>query len=141
MRTVLLALIASVCCAQTILICGTPKGCTFAGLGAGVSYDAASNKIVSTAPAPPPSAKLQVDTFTVNCAAPTNCPNGTPQTAFRTTLPVKQFVIAVRAIAQAEGIDYDKTVNADGTWSIVFRVPADTGSVILLYTTCGNGPC
>lgn len=121
--------------AQSVLLCGTSKGCVFAGLGGGISYDSASNRLVGAPAKPLP---VQVDTFRIVCdssSSPVNCANGTPSVSFTTSRPVSNFILALRAIAQSEGPtnDYTHTVNPDGTWTITFAVPADTGNVVLLY--------
>lgn len=128
---------------QSVLICGTPKGCIFARLGQGLSYDQTANTIIAT-PQSTSLSKIIVDTFPVNCSTGVACPGGNPQAIFRTSQPVRQFLLAFRAITQSEGptLDYDKVANADGTWTVTFKVPLDTGTVILFYTTpCPAGGC
>lgn len=141
MKLTLLTLLAVLSVpAQTVLICGTSRGCTFAGIGSGIAYDAQANKLVATPPATQKTLPVQVDTFTVSCssispATPVGCPGGIAQTIFRTARPVTTFILALRAIAQSEGPtnDYTHVTNADGTWTITFAVPMDTGNVLLIY--------
>lgn len=124
--------------AQTVLMCGLSRNgtCGLVNLGTGISYDRVSNSLIATPP-PAPSPKIQVDTFRVNCSATpaVGCPNGIPQTVFTTSRPVASLVLVLRAIAQSEGLDadYTRTLNPDGTLTITFLTPADTGNVILIY--------
>lgn len=138
-RTALLLLLVQwqAWAAATFWMCGVTSfgGCTLVQMGSGFSYDPVKRQINITVVPP----KLVVDTFTVNCSATgaPGCPGGIPQVTFQTSKPVVSFIVALRAIAQSEGAnnDYTKVVNADGTWTVTFATPLDTGNVVLIYQT------
>lgn len=140
LKLVMLAALATASApGATLWMCGIPPGggCTLVQIGSGFSYDPITRKLNVLPPsAPPPPLRVIVDTFPVNCgSAPIGCPGGVPQTVFQTSKPVSSFLLALRAIAQAEGPDYAKVVNSDGTWTITFALPLETGNVVLIYQT------
>lgn len=123
--------------APSFWMCGVTGngGCTLVQMGTGFAYDPVKKQVNLLAVQP----KIAVDTFSINCSAASSpgCPGGVPQVTFQTSKPVTSFILALRAIAQSEGTnnDYTKTINADGTWTITFAIPLDTGNVVLIYQT------
>jgi len=110
----------------TVLACGHTSGeyCHFDPLGAMLqSY------IVNV--------KWQLDNTAINCKStpPVNCQDGIPPVVFSTYKPVTGLMLVFRAIVQVDGIDFTKVVNADGTWTITFNTPVDSGTVLLVYMT------
>lgn len=133
--------------ALTIVACGIPSGstttCALVSIPGAVL--SGSNLILPPGPVGPQgpagpagsAGKWAADTFAVDCSASPalGCPGGTPQAVFTTSKPVAGLLMAFRAISQSEPGDYTHAANGDGTWTLTFKQPVDTGNVVLVYQT------